>query len=181
LADDGARGLSHRKVDRAADMPDGTTSFYFRTRSALLQAVAERVAELDLADLSAVSETAGDDESSSIPSRLAQIVFESSTEPGLSRTKARYELALVASRDPVMALTLQQSTARFMALGRDAVATLQPAEPAPTEELLADQTVAAMMFINGVMFGIARGDHPIRSAAHLDHYLSSIVRGVGLQ
>jgi hypothetical protein len=37
-----------------------------------------------------------------------------------------------------------------------------------------------MMFINGVMFGIARGDHPIRSATHLDRYLSAIVRGVGL-
>jgi DNA-binding transcriptional regulator YbjK len=180
LADDGARGLSHRKVDQAARMPDGTTSFYFRTRSALLQAAAERVTELDLADLSAVSEL-GDGESSSAPSRLAQIVFGSASEPALSRTKARYELALVASRDPAMAETLERSTARFMALGRDAVRTLQPAEPAPTEELLDDQTIAAMMFINGVMFGIARGDHPIRSAAHLDRYLSAIVRGVSLQ
>jgi hypothetical protein len=162
-------------------MPDGTTSFYFRTRSALLQATAERVAELDLADLTAVSETVGHAESSPAPSQLAQIVFRSTREPGLSRTKARYELALVASRDPAMAQTLERSTARFMALGRDAVRTLQPAEPAPTEELLADQTVAAMMFINGVMFGIARGDHPIRSAAHLDRYLSGIVRGVSLR
>ena len=49
LADDGAKGLSHLKVDRKAGVPDGTTSFYFRTRSALLRAVAERLAELDLA------------------------------------------------------------------------------------------------------------------------------------
>ena len=48
LAEDGAKGLSHLKVDRKADVPDGTTSFYFRTRSALLRAVAERLAELDL-------------------------------------------------------------------------------------------------------------------------------------
>ncbi|PRC61581.1 TetR family transcriptional regulator, partial [Mycobacterium sp. ITM-2017-0098] len=33
-------------------MPDGTTSFYFRTRKALVQAIAERLTELDLADLS---------------------------------------------------------------------------------------------------------------------------------
>ena len=50
LADDGAKGLSHLKVDRKAGVPDGTTSFYFRTRSALLRAVAERLAELDLAN-----------------------------------------------------------------------------------------------------------------------------------
>ena len=48
LAADGAKGLSHLKVDRKAAVPDGTTSFYFRTRSALLRAVAERLAELDL-------------------------------------------------------------------------------------------------------------------------------------
>lgn len=116
-----------------------------------------------------------------MPSQLAQIVFSGATGPGLARTKARYELALAASRDPVMARTLQQSTALLMQLGRDAVRTLQPPDAAPSEELLEDQTVAAMMFINGVMFGIARGDHPIRSAAHLDRYLSGIVRGVSLR
>ena len=48
LADDGIKGVSHLKVDRKASVPAGTTSFYFRTRAALLHAVAERVAELDL-------------------------------------------------------------------------------------------------------------------------------------
>lgn len=57
LADDGAKGLSHLKVDRKAGVPDGTTSFYFRTRSALLRAVAERSAELDLAELQAIADT----------------------------------------------------------------------------------------------------------------------------
>ena len=51
LAEHGAKGLSHLKVDAHAGVPDGTTSFYFRTRSALLLAVAERMAELDLATL----------------------------------------------------------------------------------------------------------------------------------
>ena len=58
LADDGAKGLSHLKVDRKAGVPDGTTSFYFRTRSALLRAVAERLAELDLASLQSVADSA---------------------------------------------------------------------------------------------------------------------------
>ena len=108
---------------------------------------------------------------------MAQIVFSSVGEPGLTRTKARYELALMAARDPVMTQTLHQSTARFIQLGRDAVRALQQ-DSAPSEELLEHQTIAAMMFINGVMFGIAHGDHPIRSAEHLDHYLTGIVRGV---
>jgi hypothetical protein len=36
-------------------VPECTTSFYFRTRAALLRAVAERVAELDLKDLTAAT------------------------------------------------------------------------------------------------------------------------------
>ena len=55
LAGEGAKGLSHPKVDRYADAPNGSTSFYFRTRSALLQAAAQRLAELDLADLMSVA------------------------------------------------------------------------------------------------------------------------------
>jgi len=44
LAATGARGLTHRAVDRAAGIAEGSTSYYFRTRAALLQACAERLA-----------------------------------------------------------------------------------------------------------------------------------------
>src|SRR5262249_318131 len=54
LADEGAKGLTHRKVEQRAGLPDGTTSSYFRTRSALLRATAERVAQLDAAEFEAV-------------------------------------------------------------------------------------------------------------------------------
>src|ERR1700739_3733028 len=76
LADDGAKGLSHLKVDRKAEVPDGTSSFYFRTRAALLRAVAERVAELDLADLQTAADSAAghDGPSSSV---LATLVIQS--------------------------------------------------------------------------------------------------------
>ena len=99
LADHGANGLTHRKVDRAAGVPDGTTSFYFRTRLALLRGVAERVAELDLADLRSAVAPNGSTHSSA-SSELAKVVMRAGTEPWRSRTKARYELMLQASRDP---------------------------------------------------------------------------------
>ncbi|HEY1323258.1 MAG TPA: hypothetical protein VGF32_23575, partial [Streptosporangiaceae bacterium] len=47
LADQGARGLTHRAVDRAAGLPPGTTSNYARTREALLTLALTRIAELD--------------------------------------------------------------------------------------------------------------------------------------
>ena len=38
----GMRGLTHRAVDAAADLPPGSTSNYFRTREALILGIVER-------------------------------------------------------------------------------------------------------------------------------------------
>src|ERR1700754_2636794 len=46
LCDDGVGGLTHRQVDSRAGVPAGTTSNYFRTRQALLEATAARTVEL---------------------------------------------------------------------------------------------------------------------------------------
>jgi AcrR family transcriptional regulator len=43
LARDGARGLTHRAVDREAGVPAGTASNYFRSRDALLGGLGERI------------------------------------------------------------------------------------------------------------------------------------------
>jgi len=46
LCDDGVGGLTHRQVDSRAGVPAGTTSNYFRTRQALLEATAQRTVDL---------------------------------------------------------------------------------------------------------------------------------------
>jgi DNA-binding transcriptional regulator YbjK len=46
LCDDGVGGLTHRQVDNRARVPAGTTSNYFRTRQALLEATAARTVDL---------------------------------------------------------------------------------------------------------------------------------------
>ncbi|MFI5509706.1 TetR/AcrR family transcriptional regulator [Mycobacterium sp. NPDC051804] len=46
LCDDGVGGLTHRAVDGRAAVPAGTTSNYFRTRQALLEATAARTVDL---------------------------------------------------------------------------------------------------------------------------------------
>lgn len=50
FAREGLHGLTHGGVDRAGHLPRGTTSNYFRTRSALVQAVCEEVADRRLAE-----------------------------------------------------------------------------------------------------------------------------------
>lgn len=59
VAASGLRGLTHRAVDGAAGLPAGSTSYYFRTRTALIGACYRRLGELDLHDLDAGVERGG--------------------------------------------------------------------------------------------------------------------------
>lgn len=47
IADEGLRGLTHRAVEQRAGLPAGSTSYYFKTRSALVRGVLARLLELD--------------------------------------------------------------------------------------------------------------------------------------
>ena len=44
LAEHGMRGLTHRAVDEAAGIPPGSTSYYFRSRSALVDGLRDPAA-----------------------------------------------------------------------------------------------------------------------------------------
>lgn len=181
LAEDGVKGVSHLKVDRKAGVPDGTTSFYFRTRSALLQAVAIRISELDLKDLTAAAraQSSPDGVTGSHPSALATLVMRSARGTRLVRTKARYELALQAARDPLLDAAFRSYRDQFHALIRDVVLQLRPAEADPDQALADRQAYVVMMFISGVMQASAGGDRRIRSAEELDGLISGIVAGFG--
>lgn len=174
LAVDGVKGVSHLKVDRKAQVPDGTTSFYFRTRSALLHAVAARVAELDLADLEAAAKPRA---ATNRPSGLARLVMRSATGARLARTKARHALALQGANDPTLDEALKTYSERFAGLIGDAVQTLQP-DRTPDGELAEMQSYALTMFISGILLGYVTGDRRIRSAEELDQLMAGIITGV---
>lgn len=93
LAREGMRGLTHRAVDRTAGLAEGSTSYYFRTRQALLRAVVERLAERDAADVPAPPP--GDLDA--FADTAAELVHAWLTT-GRDRQLARYELALEATR-----------------------------------------------------------------------------------
>jgi DNA-binding transcriptional regulator YbjK len=176
LADDGAKGLSHLKVDGRAGVPDGTTSFYFRTRSALLHAVAERMVELDLAALQTVADTAAVEDGAA--STLAKVVIQSGEEPQLSRTRARYELTIQATRDAAIAATLQRATDAFTKLHHDILVQLLPHGADLDPDVVDDLSNVTLTFINGLMLRFVHGDRIIDTAEQLDGALSAIVAGV---
>ena len=178
LADDGAKGLSHLKVDRKAGVPDGTTSFYFRTRSALLRAVAERLAELDLASLQSVADSTDGRAGSLSPSRLSQVVIQAGSEPQFSRTKARYELTMQATRDPALAAILQQATDGFTKLHREILVQLMPHGAELESAVVDDLSNITLTFINGLLLRFAHGDRIIDSPEQLDLILSAIAGGI---
>lgn len=180
LGADGAHGVSHPKVDKKAGVPAGTTSFYFRTRKALLEAIAARMNEFDIADLSLMSELT-DAESTEFAGTagLANIVMYSATEPWLTRSKARYELALHASRDTELAAELALSVERLYGLVRQVVTQWHEGDEAPDPAVLDNQTVALLSLINGVMMGFVVSRPLVDSAEHLDLLIQGVLDGVG--
>jgi len=182
LAEEGAKGLSHLKVDRRAHVADGSTSVYFRTRAALLFAVAQRMAELDHAALLSVMRLVGSRDATVAdggPSQLAKLVIVAAEEPHATRTKARYELMLQASRDPELAALLRPNVELFNVLLRRIVSQLQPPGVVEVDTaILKDQIAATTAFINGVGLSLAMGEHAVESAAQIDRLLAAILAGV---
>jgi DNA-binding transcriptional regulator YbjK len=177
LGAEGARGLSHPRVDKQAQMPAGTASYFFRTRKALLQATAERVSELDEADLSMMTELADADAAKYSGTKgLAQLVILSSTEPWLTRTRARYELMLAARREPELAVSMLEFGAKFYGLAREVITKWHEA---PVDAAVIDeQAVTVLTYVNGVMMTFVHGFPVVSAADQLDRRIQAILRSV---
>ncbi|GBG36797.1 TetR/AcrR family transcriptional regulator [Mycobacterium montefiorense] len=177
LAEHGSRGLTHGQVDRCAEVPDGTTSYYYRTRAALLRGVGKRVAEIDVANLQSVIDAPL--EPLSPFAHLAELTMMQADGPGLMLNRARHELLMAAVRDPGLAETSQAFVARMNAMTRQAIAHLQPGTDDPA--LLDAQTTAVMTFIAGVFTRLAGGDRTISNAEQLARLLEAVATAVSLQ
>ena len=130
LAAEGARGLTHRAVDRTAGLPPGSTSNYARTRAALLQSALKRITELEAADAAAFvpgvgtsAKTAADEpdpaavdagpfDPDAFAAPLAAILHRGLTR-GRVRLLARYELALESTRRPELREIYDESSRPF--------------------------------------------------------------------
>ncbi|GAA3338128.1 TetR/AcrR family transcriptional regulator [Amorphoplanes nipponensis] len=100
IAELGMRGLTHRAVDARAGLPAGTASAYLRTRKALVEAVVQRIADLDTRDLAARDVAAGEAGTAPDPDVLAARVaalLDDWLTTGRARTLARYACLLEAT------------------------------------------------------------------------------------
>ena len=140
LAEQGMRGLTHRAVDAAAGLPPGSTSYYFRSRAALVTGCVQRLVERDLAeDVAAVDVTLLSAERD-LPAVLATVLTTVGVRMATierQRTLARYELSLAAVRDPALRVELVAGGDTIRRRGAALLARAGVAEPDEAAEQLA--------------------------------------------
>ena len=106
IASDGLGAVSHRRVERLAMAPHGSTTYYFQSKAALMTAARQRLADLDHLALDglaldvarALAPRSDQPDLDVIASTLARWV-----EDHRDLHVARFELALEATRDPGLA------------------------------------------------------------------------------
>ncbi|UNS95715.1 TetR/AcrR family transcriptional regulator [Streptomyces tubbatahanensis] len=155
LAERGLRGLTHRAVDEAAGLPQGSTSNLARTRAALLQTVVERLTVLEGAAL-LPQETPPADEGPSGPGPLADLVA-AALHRHLTRHRtllvARYELALEATRRPEL-------RAHYNSTGRsDFAQPLRRLLSAAGSTAPERHTLSLLAWCEGIMFTCTAGSY----------------------
>ena len=144
IARDGMRGLTHRAVDKAAGLPEGSTSYYFRTREALLFAALARMAELDTADIGELPDAGGLADLDRLTTLLATVLRRWLTT-GRDRTLARYELSLESTRRPELRAKMTEYGSGFRALNETMLAAAGAREARRRAHAL-------VSFIDGVLF-----------------------------
>lgn len=131
VATRGLRGLTHRAVDAEAGLPPGSTSYYLRTRNALLTACVNRMLARDVGGIAPAGvEAPGRETPGGVEGRGRGAPSGADVPPvellvgmtvGLARDRpddlvARYELSLEASRQPELRAAIDEGGRQLRAL-----------------------------------------------------------------
>jgi AcrR family transcriptional regulator len=182
LADEGPRGLSPLKVDRHAGLPDGTTSFYYRTRAALLHGVADQLVRYDAEAFTEAFKDAPNSTGTAIARTLAGQILAIRDEPQRSRTRARLELTMSARRDIGIASEFQQMADSYRALAERLVIAIQTGNGAPVDRALCDeQTSVLLAYLGGLVFGFANDSPDSMSRDDIARQIRAVILGVAAE
>jgi AcrR family transcriptional regulator len=118
LVESGVHGVTHRAVDRRAGLPDGTASNYFRSREALLVAIARRLVERHQADMAEAAQAEPITGKRDGVERAIDLI-SGSLMLAAGRHRARYlaifELRLESLRRPALAAAIDELMAAMAA------------------------------------------------------------------
>ncbi|OYP18880.1 TetR family transcriptional regulator [Streptomyces sp. FBKL.4005] len=155
LAERGMRGLTHRAVDEAAGLPQGSTSNVARTRQALLELAVRRHAEREarVLALAELPDPSGGPEA--LADGLALAVHRSLTR-NRALLIARYELALEATRRPELRAFYDRTGAVF----KEQLGAMLTAAGSPDP---ARHVLSLIAWADGLMFSCAAGSFSSRT------------------
>lgn len=169
LADGGAHALTHRAVDRAAELPLGTTKNYFATRDALLLATAERVYERYLDDQDQLTALGAPSDRDGLVAVLAELIRRG-TSTDRSRLMALLELHAEAQRRPELGRLLAKQTEIDLAMHE----RLQRAAGLPVSP---ERSLVVARSVQSALLSLLTHPEDALTAQGLDD-VDSFVRGV---
>jgi DNA-binding transcriptional regulator YbjK len=149
LAERGMRGLTHRAVDEAAGLPQGSTSNLARTRQALLELAVRRLADREARVLALHEMPDPRAGTGPLADALALAAHRALTR-NRELTLARYELALEATRRPALRAYFDATGARFREQLAALVTGMGSTDPAR-------HTLSLVAWADGLMFSCVAG------------------------
>ncbi|MHC5906446.1 TetR/AcrR family transcriptional regulator [Streptomyces sp. S6] len=170
LAERGMRGLTHRAVDEAAGLAQGSTSNLARTRQALLELAVRRHAERE-AEVLGLGELPGPQEGlDALAGALAGAVHRLL---GGDRVLviARYELALEATRRRELREVYDATGARFQAVLREVLVGVGSREPER-------HVLSLVAWADGLMFSCAAGAFRVPPEGEVRDGVRELLRGM---
>lgn len=95
VGEGGTRALTHRSIDARLGLPEGSTSNYFRSREALLDAAQARLLEVDRSTLADIHGGFDQLDDEALARGLAEYAVRLCRPGAILRTRARFALTLV--------------------------------------------------------------------------------------
>lgn len=140
----GNRAVTHTGIDRALDLPKGSTSYYFRTRATLLEATVVHLTE--------ISRTAFADRNEAAPAPTVGAYLHHLLTVRMRDVRARFALAPDAAGSPQ--LRAQLSTCLFSpTAARDLYVSLHAPNPeaAAADLLVVCEGIVATAYFTGTI------------------------------
>jgi DNA-binding transcriptional regulator YbjK len=168
LGAEGARGLTHRSVDREAGLPDGSTSYYCRRRADLLALALVRHIELERRELARYAKAFKhrmplNTLARTIAGQMARWVSENEL-----LLTVRFELFLAASRDAELRAIVNRNRSAFEDTIQTALATAGAAAPR-----VAARALIGLM--EGILLDTLRTGSPSLKTTELSNIIRSLL------
>lgn len=143
LAREGSRGFTHRAVDREAGVAEGSCSAYWRTRQALMSAVAAVVSARISHDVATIAERVPENPPHDVSEALVLELFDHwLKEPTV--LLARLELTLMSARDSDLAVAMSTTRGNLESMVEAALTRTGSTEAEGDAATDASTLVAAM-------------------------------------